>query len=496
MTTLLVLTAGQSDVQLVVDGVRRELRRDRCAVLHDALEQRERASLFRIVDAPDGKAEPPVETLPEGELLLCTPKLDAVLHEVVPSAALVLETRRESGSAPGDPRFAGAVLTARLKAKGVETVHRQAYMAGTERLEDRDEPRDAVIRREVVQRLEQVVRESLESARPSQVIVAATGGFPVVTNLVEEIVRLHASVPIEALEVADGAKANPPTADRAVKRTSILEPVVSFQARRRALELTARGNLLGAWAVAEPLHDDAGGRRWTQVIEWLACFASSLPIPTECDVSVLTHQRMAVRAALRVEFGLRAGDIPRAVHGTVAFFEAALWDHLCEKTSRHPSKRQFKFHAAPADDLVRERDAAKLAALSKTKQREDRDRPFIFKEAADGVDWYWIDDNEICAVQLAKHYLKVDGLTKLGQALSSDIRELRNDVAHNEPTPELMDDARRRMTAAKLWSEVNGFLAQPLVQEVLRELGEQHPEGLCDDLLRTVRSRLLVGPSP
>jgi len=36
---------------------------------------------------------------------------------------------------------------------------------------------------------------------------------------------------------------------------------------------------------------------------------------------------MAVRAALRVELALRAGDIPRAVHGTVAFFEAALWSN-------------------------------------------------------------------------------------------------------------------------------------------------------------------------
>lgn len=489
MSTLLVLTLGQADVQVVVDGARHELRKERCAALHDELEQRR--SEWRIVDAPERKAEPNVGTLPEGDLLLCTPKLDAVLRAVVPTAALLLETSRDARSAPGDPRFAGAVLEARLRARGIKTIRRQAYLQGTERLEDRDQPRDAVIRREVVRRLEHAVRASLEDLKPSRIVVAATGGFPVVTNLVEEIVRLHASVPVDALEVADGAQARPPTGDRAAARTTVPEPLVSFQARRRTLELIAKGNLLGAWAVAEPLHSDETERAWTRVIDWLACFASSLPMPGDCDIPVLTHKRMAVRAALRVEFALRAGDIPRAVHGTVAFFEAALWDHLGERTSRHASKRQFKFHAPPPDELVRERDAAKLAALSKTKQREDRDRPFIFKETADGSDWYWIDDNEICAVQIAKHYLKRDGLAKLGQALAGDIRELRNDVAHNEPTPALMDDARRRMREASLWSPTNGFLSQPLVQAVLHELGESHPEVLCTELLAGVRSRLL-----
>mgnify|MGYP000001375286 CR=1 FL=1 len=493
MTTLLVLTAGQSDVQLVVDGVRRELRKERCAALHDELEQR--ASKWRIVDSPDSKTEPPVEQLPEGELLLCTPKLDAVVRDVVPTSALVLETRRDANAAPGDPRFAGAVLEARLKDKGVETIRRVAYLAGTERLEDRAQPRDAVIRREVVSRLEQAVRECLETVTPSRIVVATSGGFPAVSNLVEEIVRLHASVPVDALEVADGARANPPSADRAVARTSIPEPLISFQARRRALELIAKGNLLGAWAIAEPLHEHEVEHTWTRVMEWLRRFASSLPMAEGCELPVLTHKRMAVRTALRVELALRAGDIPRAIHGTVAFFEAALWDHLGERATRHADaikRRWFSLDPVPAEDLVRKGEPYE----SKQAGEEDRKRPFIRKETADGTDWYWIDDSEFCAIQLAKHYLKLDGLTKLGQAVSKDIRELRNDVAHNEPTPELMEDARRRMAEAKLWSGAGTFLSQQLVQDVLHELGALHPGSLCEELLRTVRLRLLAGPQP
>ncbi|MBI2570802.1 MAG: hypothetical protein HYV63_27690 [Candidatus Schekmanbacteria bacterium] len=483
MTTLLVLTAGQSDVQLVVDGVRRELSRDRCAALHFEIERR-----GYILDDTPVQKERSIEILVDGELNLCTPKLDAVLREVLPDAALVLETRRAPGAAPGDPHFAGTVLEARLKAKGVRTVRRHAYLRDRERLEDREEPHDAVIRREVVHRLDGAVRDAIEAVMPSRILVAATGGFPVVTNLVEEIVRLHASVPVEALEVADGTRASPPTADRAVARMSKPEPLASFQARRRALELIARGNLLGAWAVAEPLHADEVERRWTQVIEWLACFASSLPIPTECDFSVLTHQRMAVRAALRVELALRAGDIPRAVHGTVAFFEAALWDRLLEHFERSPDpkrRRHFRLRRgdAPAGDkLIRKNDGSD----------DDRKRPFEIKDQVDGVDWYWVFDGDGGpAARIAKYFLESDALTKLDNALGSDIRELRNDVAHNEPTPELMDDARRRMQEAALWSTGDTFLAQPLVQEVLRELRVSQPWALCNKLVATVKTRLL-----
>jgi hypothetical protein len=475
MSTLLVVTVGQTDVQIVIDGVRRELRKERCAALHDEIAGRE----WSAVDAPERKDPGAVGTLPEGELLLCTPKLDAVLREVQPTAVLLLETRRNADSAPGDPRFAGAVLEKRLEEKGVRQVRRVAYLEGKERLEDRREPLDGLIRREVVRRLEDAIRASLAERELSRIVVAATGGFPEVSNLVEEIVRLHANGPVDAYEVSDGALQSPPTADRAVPRTPVFDPIVSFRARRRVLELVDKGNLLGAWAVAEPLHEHGTERAWTKVVDWLRCFASSLPMRDDCDISILKHPRMAVRAALRVECALRAGDIPRAVHGTVAFFEAALWDHIGEKTSRHASKRLFRFHVPPPKELVRQRD-------------EDRSRPFIFKETADNSDWYSVDDSKICAIRIAKCYLKLDRLMRLGEALAADIRELRNDVAHNEPTSELMERARGRMQRAGLWSDKDTFLDQELVKDALDELGVGDSDRLLEDLLAEVRRRVVT----
>jgi hypothetical protein len=289
---------------------------------------------------------------------------------------------------------------------------------------------------------------------------------------------------VTALEVPDGDRAKQD--DRAVEEE--FHPAAGYRARWHALSLIEKGNLLGAWGAVSHLQG-APGQDWTQVIKWLAHFASSLPLPTGCDLPILSHQRMAVRAALRVELALRAGDIPRAVHGAVAFFEAALWDRLGERIERSsdPKKRRFfkvKSGEAPTGDkLLRQGDGSD----------DDRRRPFELKETVGGVDWYWVYDGDGGpGARLAKYFLQSEALTKLDTALGSSIRELRNDIAHNEPTPDLMNDARTRMRTVALWSNTDTFLSQSLVQAVLKELGETEPEKLLVNLLAEVRRRLVA----
>src|SRR6188474_1476188 len=109
MTTLLVMTAGHTDVQLAVDNQRHKLDSNACGTLHDAIKERS----WSVVDAPKGRSRVPIEVLPEGDLPLCTPKLDAVLTHFAPSPprwALILETRRQDAR---DPRFAGEVMERR-----------------------------------------------------------------------------------------------------------------------------------------------------------------------------------------------------------------------------------------------------------------------------------------------------------------------------------------------------------------------------------------------
>ncbi len=486
MTTFLVLTVGQSDVQLVIDGVRHELEPRMCGVLHDEIERRG----YRLVDAPAHKDRQRKEVLPEGHLTLCTPKLDAALRyfegNSPPAAALIFDTRRTLRS---DPRFAGAVLERRLNERGFQVVRRHTLLTGEDLLEDPNVPQDAVVRREVIEGVAQVLAAEFAEVKPDMVVAATTGGLAAANAVIEELVRLHAvgSASVQVVEVPDGAL----TAqhDRAVPER--FHPAAGFRARWQALSLVEGGNLLGAWGAVSHLAAEPA-QEWTKVIDWLRCFASSMPVPDACDIVALKHPRMAVRAALRVELALRAGDIPRAIHGTVAFFEAALWDGLKERVERSadPKRRRYfriKSGKAPCGDkLLRQGD----------RSGEDRRRPFELKDKIDGVAWYWIYDGDGGpAARLAQCFLKRNALVAFDRALGSEIRALRNDVAHDEPTPELMNDARAQMRTAGLWSDKDTFLSQPCAQQVLQELGVQRPGALCDDLLRAVRHRLLVwGP--
>ncbi len=383
--------------------------------------------------------------------------------------------------------LAGEVMERRLRDRGVEEVTRVAFLTETEQLEDPSNDVDAVVRQSVVVTLSNAIGLAAANLKPDDhVFVATTGGLAAANELINELVRLHtvSGPSVAALEVPDGDRAK--RDERAVEEK--FHPAAGYRARWHALSLVEKGNLLGAWGAVSHL-EGAPGQDWTQVIKWLAHFASSLPLPTACDLVVLSHQRMAVRAALRVDLSLRAGDVPRAVHGTVAFYEAALWDRLGERIERSldPKKRRLfkvKSGAAPTKDkLLRQGDGSD----------DDRKRPFELKETVDGVDWFWVYDGDGGAgARIAKHFLQSDALTRFDGVLGSNIRELRNDIAHNEPTPSLMSDARSRMQTAALWSSTDTFLTQPLVQAVLNDLGVPQPEKLLVNLLVEVRQRIVT----
>ncbi|MGE0373223.1 MAG: hypothetical protein AB7Q01_15250 [Gammaproteobacteria bacterium] len=468
MTTLLVMTAGQTDVQLVVNERRHKLDGNTCGTLHDAIKERS----WSVVDAPPDRSRDLIQVLPEGDLPLCTPKLDAVLAlfaPTQPTSALIFETTRQDAR---DPRFAGEVMACRLRDRGVENVTRVAFLTGDEQLEDPSNKVDAVVRRSVVATLSNAIGLATASLKPDdRVFVATTGGLAAANELINELVRLHGvgGPRVTALEVPDGDRAK--EGDRAVEEK--FHPAAGYSARWHALSLVEKGNLLGAWGAVSHL-EGAPGQQWTQVIQWLAHFASSLPLPENCDLAVLSHQRMAVRSALRVELALRAGDIPRAVHGTVAFFEAALWDWLGERDFLQQDSASgnltngFTFTAAPAGE---------------------KSKRFRAKQQV-----WWINDFEL-GIGAWLAVLKKHSLSAMKNVLTDDVRSLRNDIAHNEPTPELMNEARTRMQNAALWSNTDTFLSQALVQAVLNELGEASPENLLNNLLNEVRRRLRVLPA-
>ena len=480
MKNLLVITTGRTDVQLIQQDKRFELGKKSCGVLLDELEKRG----YTLVDAPKekGKDEEAITKLPDAPLEVCTPKLDAVLKTIVqPTAVLILETTREL---PSDPRFAGQVLEKRLREKGVSEIRRVAYLTGKEWQEDRSDPRDSVVRRKVAAKLDEAIRSALHGLQPNdRVYVATTGGLQAANELINELVRLHAvgGPTVEALEVPDSTTGGKD--DVAIPEK--FHPAAGYRARWHALDLIEKGNFLAAWGAVSHLKD-IPGQEWSKLVETLAAFAASLPLAHNLDLPHLRHKTLCVPAALRVELALRAGDIPRAVHATFAFYELVLRGHLLKHFKPEPyySDNYYpkgKEHVPP-DKLVM--------------QTPKDDRPFEQRDYQ-GKTHYWF--REKGALRFAVEYIRNTTLEDLCKAITppeqgahTSIKKLRNNVAHGEPSPALMQQAKDTMRKAGLWSKQDTFLSQPLVQDVLKELGVEQPEKLLEDLLQEVRKRLLA----
>ena len=252
MKTLLIMTVGQTDVQLVKDNQKREFAKDNVGELHDYL--REHTQEWTLIDSPTEKGDAIQRFLAE-PIYLCTPKFDAVLtwfKEHLPERILLLETKRTSEK--GDPRFAGEVLKRRAEEKGVQEITLSAYLdAADGRIEDRDKPIDAIIRLSVVKKIERAIANSMDGV--TRVAVAASGGMPEVKSLVRELARLYTptNVQFQTIEANDAARDKQP--DVAILRNRI-DHVEVLRARWHALSLIEKGNLLGAWGAVSQLKDE------------------------------------------------------------------------------------------------------------------------------------------------------------------------------------------------------------------------------------------------
>lgn len=519
---LLIVSTGRTDVQVVVEGRRREVRKEIIGAFHDLLrDQPARWSLEATTGIPRDDAS--IEVLPSGHLSICTPKLDGILDllartDNVPTEILLLETSR---SKKDDPRYAGQILEARIhQLLGPEVaVAHCTYLAGWERLEDKSRPGDEFVRAEVAERIERSIGAEIRRISPSRITLALTGGFPMLDLLIEETVRLHAlahsqrfcapsstsaSIEVELVKVPEPDRTRPGVEEMAVPE-SAMRPHVANATKRRALELLSEGHVLGAWGAAKALAGDDVEGEWVGVFESLYRWMSSLPVNHEAaPLSALRDPRGAVRAALHVELALRAENIPAATLGTIAFMEAAIWDHLMDQWLA-PAERlgQYRLRRdVPAEmvkiELERVRcEPGELAEFDLVKLdhvKGNANRPFLVEASAapsnpksNGArtgDIVTVHDGGGCTAKLTRDLLAKPALERFRIACDP-LRNFRNDVAHNVPTPERMELVTRKMQERALWSRgaVASFLSQSLCADVLMELGVDHPSRLLDNLI-------------
>lgn len=493
MSALVIFTVGHTDVQLLEGGARHELSRERCGEQHEQLAARRGDWTLRdsaVAKAPR-RACDDLE-LPEGAFQLCTPKLDAVLafleaERIAIARALILHTDRPAKSR--DPSMAGPILQQRLRERvGIEATV-VAYLSGSERLEDPQDRRDAMLKRVVVERIDLAIADAFElaAAEITHVVVAATGGPPKVMSLARELSLLRAGErdKVIDLDIPDAHQNVGSGIDRAFRRVGSTDPSAVAAAKRHALELVERGNFIAAWGAVAHLHDREDPEAWTRVFRWLYEWASSLPLNESeepCQLPFPGPERRAANVAMRVELALRCGDIPRAVQGTVSFFEAAVWDHLyagrIEETPFKNRKQRLLFRVTPAP--------GERAPISLDAQTDEQGRKLYL------IDNFGDNSRGIATAYLQAHHSKpVKALLALEKKIPIALT-LRNAVAHGEPRSSRLEEAQREMVhPLQLWSRDRHFLRQPLIRDVLVELGVVDPLGLCDRLIQAVRAQVL-----
>ena len=220
-----------------------------------------------------------------------------------------------------------------------------------------------------------------------------------------------------------------PTADRAVSetagaRTRRVVPGVPSPRLGVDCHWKPARRLVGA---VQHLHEmdeaerSVGGPAW-----WSGSPTSPHPCRSLPSATSMSSPTRAWPSAQRHGSSWRSAQVTSRgpMRRTVAFFEAALWDHLGLHLRQHNDKRGwYAVDPPPEPGLVR------LAGRAK-----GGPRPFKLVREADSMRWYTVFHDAACQRRLAKDYLKREQLQKLGEAVSK-IQHLRNDVAHSEPTP-------------------------------------------------------------
>lgn len=494
MSGLLIYTTGDTDVQLVENGQRWELKREVALALADP----KRAISLTSSNYSKARRESQPH-LPEGDLTVCTPKADAVLAYIQERAPTLRQVLLLHTDRPNDPVHATRFVKERFEQAGLTVAPASFLSEGSLKGPINGASEDAVLRRPIVQRLEREVRQALERTSGS-IFVAAIGGFPRIRELVTELVRLHAGArAICELDVADRSKVRateprdlalqpgaPEHLDVALERHR-LDPTELVAARRHALTLVERGNFVAAWGAVAHLEHEPSCQHWVQALHWLYQWATSQPIDEACDVPILSETTGAAAVALRVEQALVNGELHRAISNTSAFFEELAWTHLRSGYLADSGQRTNK--GAPLYIVTPEPERSK----GFPQQGQPR-RVCNFGDGHQDILKYLIDKSELA--RRHKPGIFATQALELLAPMTEDVQSARNNTAHSEPDRDQLRAATATFRDLGLWTEDDHFLSSPLISAALREINVDEPESLFDRLIDAVRERLLAIEQP
>lgn len=523
MTTLLLVPAGETDLQVLMknNGVEQRVTPADLRAFHESLlEDRD----WTIDEGAAGLEEfgerhdirPSVEEClvdSNGRIRLVPAKLKVILDRIGQvDAAVVFGTWRDREVAiRPEPVAVGPVLAGWIEARNRGDIvlarelalqRREPWdparsdwpggaqwvnlLQGRERLEG-DDPVERPLSQKLVARLHVSLLRLQEDLKPDRVIIARTGGFPAVKELIVLVASLiFGSERVEVLEV-------PQHSNKVVtyRANTSKSPQEAYRLREAALARIRAGDLEGAAAFAARAREDEWERPWAEAViaaaDWLA---GRSVVPTSAP-RYLTRLNVPFRcfwAAARAEAALRSGRIQEAIVSSVTFFDAALLDAIqqldwVKSVSELEHTVEIRPEHSPPDSLT----SGPEPTLTLCPRRP---RVYWFKQQGPHLG-RWLD---VMAQPIKEALAAMDQALRTGNPA---IKEYRNVAVHGRLVGNDLRQAEREFKAARVWP--NGQPPRFLYNcgpalGVLRALGKPEAAAIIEDMLTGLEKEILLPP--
>ena len=507
MTTLLMVTAGRTDLQVVVNDNGREVRTtpgdlrafhesllgDRDWVVDEAAVGYEEFS-----DRPD-IAPSARDCIRDNEerIRLVPAKLKPILDRFDGiDAAVVLASRRDA-MFKNEPVAVGPVLAGWIEARnrGDLSAARQLardrvkpwdpsndrwpggaqwvnLLRGTETFEGDDLLRP--VSRQVVDRLHATLDRLRNELNPDKVIIARTGAFPDLKQLVVAATGLiFGPGRVIVAEV-------PERLNKVVQVGANLQksPEEAYRLREAALSRIRRGDLEGAAAFAARALDDEWESHWAGPVvaaaDWLA---GRGPVPAKAPKYLQHLNNVSLRcflAAARAEAALLGDRIHEAVISSVTFFDAALLDAIQGfpwVSGVDELNRILRAKCTPPSSLTER-------GLALQHIRNDEWSYHTIRKAA------WISE---------MHHDMRDAFQRMQDALQNGrppIVNYRHMAVHGRLVGKYLDNAEKAFRDAGIWSQKRFLYSGGPASEILAKLGGPGP-GSLDTIFKELENEIL-----
>jgi len=430
--------------------------------------------------------------------------------------AVVFYTHREKDRQ--EPIAVGEILADWLKdyfGLTTDDVSHVNILPNRKRIEGPDE-RDYPVNRDTVKIIDQTVHELAEATDKNCIACVSASGMQDVKNLIKACVRFHFSPWQERFMEMEVKERE----DEAVEINQIPTAVDSFHAREHAIALIRQGDFAGAYGAVKHLEGDPNENVWVKKVADVSDYFGGQLGKNRADLADYLEDftnKEAPRCllvAMRTETALLSGHIADAISLTITFWDAAILDAInkaypqeVETIEEVENRIVFSLDYQVDPKLIKGDkpcvDADEFPKDGHYRYNLMGSHPWIWLKLIDRKLKQAKDNNDESPPNLVD-YLKaysnaLDKKTSLkGHEIPIRAKDWRNVNTHSLLKLGQSEIAETIFIDADLWTKKTDakpiagscFLAQDLVDNVLKELGQTNVSQRYDQLIKGVCGEL------